>query len=149
MVAQGAAGRWTLEQWCSDWVEQAACRGVDTELFFSTSRSQVAKATRICERCLVQTQCLKAADRLEQGLGLKMISGIWGGLTADERIVRRRVLNEVHRRRSAAANLPSTARPTDSDHDADVVSVQADQFPLVAPGVGLEPTTLGLTGQAH
>ena len=98
MGALGAAAHWKLEEWCSDWVEQAACRGVETELFYSSSRSQVTKAIGICERCLVQTKCLKAADKLERGMGLKMISGVWGGLTADERILRRRVLNEVLRR---------------------------------------------------
>jgi WhiB family transcriptional regulator, redox-sensing transcriptional regulator len=73
-----------------DWDLQAACRGVDTEKFYGTSEAAVARAKGICGRCFVQTVCLTVADEMERGLGPRMVHGIWGGLTPDERIERRR-----------------------------------------------------------
>ena len=73
----------------ADWDLHAACQGVDTERFYATSDVAVARAKGVCGRCFVQRDCLSAADALERGLGRKMVHGIWGGLTADERIERR------------------------------------------------------------
>ena len=73
-----------------DWDLQAACRGVDTEAFYGTTHASVARAKGICGRCFVQTDCLLVADALEQELGAKMVHGIWGGLTPEERLERRR-----------------------------------------------------------
>jgi hypothetical protein len=72
-----------------DW-NQAACQGLDTEKFFGTSYGSVARAKGVCRYCFVQAECLSVADELERGLGRKMVHGIWGGLTPDERIKRRR-----------------------------------------------------------
>ena len=99
----------------SDWLPQAACQGIDPELFYSTSPPKVARARGICDRCFVQPQCLLAADRLEHGLGVKMVHGIWGGLTADERIVRRRVLDEILLWEAAGRGIVGEmARPQDA-----------------------------------
>ena len=73
-----------------DWDLTAACRGVDTESFYGTTAASVARAKGICGRCFVQTDCLSVADEMERDLGPKMVHGIWGGLTPDERIERRR-----------------------------------------------------------
>jgi len=71
------------------WVLLAACQGLDTERFYATSYVAVARAKGVCSSCFVQTDCLSVADELERGLGRKMVHGIWGGLTPDERIERR------------------------------------------------------------
>ena len=68
----------------------AACRGLDTERFYATSFGSVARAKGVCRHCFVQADCLSVADELERGLGRKMVHGIWGGLTPEERIKRRR-----------------------------------------------------------
>jgi WhiB family transcriptional regulator, redox-sensing transcriptional regulator len=83
-----------------DWDLQAACRGVDTEAFYGTTHASVARAKGICGRCFVQTDCLLVADALEGGLGPKMVYGIWGGLTPEERLERRRTRTRL---RSARA----------------------------------------------
>ncbi|GAA4895184.1 WhiB family transcriptional regulator [Actinomycetospora straminea] len=68
----------------SNWRGQAACRGVDPELFFPESsgeplvRKQVAAAKAVCRVCLVRDRCL--ADAL-----LRLPHGIAGGLTEQER----------------------------------------------------------------
>ncbi|MEM8905114.1 MAG: WhiB family transcriptional regulator [Actinomycetota bacterium] len=60
-----------------DWTEQAACQGVDIDLFFDEDRT--IEARRLCLSCPVRTACLSAArDRDEP-------CGVWGGLTAGER----------------------------------------------------------------
>jgi len=65
-----------------DWRNRAACLNVDPELFFpvqSNDRDTIDKAKAVCGRCVVSVVCLQYA--LETGQN----SGIWGGLTEDER----------------------------------------------------------------
>ncbi len=68
------------------WRLHAACRGVDTELFYSrederrltrAAREQAAKA--ICATCPVKTPCAAYALQHHERYG------IWGGLTESER----------------------------------------------------------------
>jgi WhiB family redox-sensing transcriptional regulator len=73
-----------------DWVERAACRGHDPDLFttdkyeFRTSTADpeytalVAEARRVCRRCPVQPECLQHAITNDE-------HGIWGGTTRAER----------------------------------------------------------------
>lgn len=67
-----------------DWRDRAACRGLDTELFFPIEDSapaladQIHTAKAVCARCPVRQRCLDEALRL-------MPYGIAGGLTASER----------------------------------------------------------------
>ena len=66
------------------WRDDAACRDADPELFFPdretrSARTQVKTAKLICRGCPVQVTCLNWA--LDSG----QESGIWGGLTEDER----------------------------------------------------------------
>ncbi len=58
------------------WVERAACRDVDPELWFPNDRdpNERAQAIRICGTCDVQAQCLKVARKRRER------HGIWGGV---------------------------------------------------------------------
>jgi len=83
---------WTYSE---PWMKRAACRGMDTTLFFGSNdgeteeqreaREREAKA--ICNECPVATDCLEFA------LTTKQKYGIWGGLNERERTseLRRRV----------------------------------------------------------
>ena len=68
----------------ADWRDRAACLSVDPELFFPVGNSgaaleQMEKAKIVCGRCAVRDTCLQYA--LETGQD----SGVWGGLSEDER----------------------------------------------------------------
>jgi WhiB family redox-sensing transcriptional regulator len=74
----------TVERW--DWQLQAACRGMESALFFApdaerararTHRIRAAKA--VCEQCPALTACRTYAVEAGEPFG------IWGGLTEDER----------------------------------------------------------------
>ena len=67
-----------------DWRHHAACRADDPELFFPIGNTgpallQIDEAKRVCQRCAVMEPCLQWA--LESGQD----SGVWGGLSEDER----------------------------------------------------------------
>ncbi len=67
-----------------DWRNYAACRDVDPELFFPIGNTgpallQIDEAKQVCGRCKVVEACLQWA--LESGQD----SGVWGGLSEDER----------------------------------------------------------------
>ena len=68
----------------TSWIDRAACRHVDPELFFPDSdirpaRAQVEAAKKVCRRCPVRGTCLSWA--LDNG----QEAGIWGGTTEEER----------------------------------------------------------------
>lgn len=56
------------------------CDGVDTGLFFSNSKRDIAMAKAICQTCPVIEQCATWAIRHED-------YGVFGGLSATERFV--------------------------------------------------------------
>jgi WhiB family transcriptional regulator, redox-sensing transcriptional regulator len=67
-----------------DWRHSAVCREEDPELFFPIGNTgpallQIEEAKAVCRRCPVMEQCLQWA--LESGQD----SGVWGGLSEDER----------------------------------------------------------------
>jgi WhiB family redox-sensing transcriptional regulator len=67
-----------------DWRHHAACRDEDPELFFPIGNTgpallQIDEAKRVCQRCAVMELCLQWA--LESGQD----SGVWGGMSEDER----------------------------------------------------------------
>ena len=82
-----------------DWRHFAACRegeGIDPELFFPIGTSgpaliQILEAKAVCRRCPVSDECLQFALRSGQD------SGIWGGMSEDER----RALKRRHARTGA------------------------------------------------
>jgi WhiB family redox-sensing transcriptional regulator len=66
------------------WRDQAACRTVEPDLFFpigtsGPARGQLAEAKSVCHGCPVASECLAWA--LETGQN----SGVWGGMSEDER----------------------------------------------------------------
>ena len=80
----------------TDWRHRAACRGMETNLFFPVSSAggapaNISEAKRVCNTCPVQQDCLRLAD------DLVIDDGIWGGLTETER--------RSSRRRPAKARL--------------------------------------------
>ena len=80
-----------------DWVRRARCIGVDPDLFFPTGTTgpavaQAESAKAVCAMCPVRVQCL------EWALATGQDSGVWGGLSEDER----RALRRARRERVAA-----------------------------------------------
>ena len=78
-----------------DWRALSACRDTDPSLFFPVGTTgiaveQISSAKAVCEACDVKDPCLRFALETNQD------SGIWGGLTEEERRV-------IRRRRVAAA----------------------------------------------
>jgi WhiB family redox-sensing transcriptional regulator len=66
------------------WLDRAACRDEDPELFFPISGSglssvQVAEAKRVCGGCAVLDRCRRWALSTHQEYG------VWGGLSEQER----------------------------------------------------------------
>lgn len=57
-------------------------------------KGRVAAAKRVCAGCLVRADCLAYAE------DNNMYVGIWGGLTREERVDRRRALRKRLRRAS-------------------------------------------------
>jgi len=67
-----------------DWRHQAACLTEDPELFFPIGNTgpalvQIEEAKAVCRRCDVVDQCLRWAIETGQD------SGVWGGMSEDER----------------------------------------------------------------
>lgn len=62
------------------WIEHAACKGLDTDLFFPAGQDDVwPEIADVCGGCPVRIQCLETA--LKQGIW----DGIWGGLSPSQR----------------------------------------------------------------
>ena len=67
-----------------DWRHRAECLNHDPELFFPIGNTgpaitQIQEAKAVCQKCDVMTACLKFALESAQD------SGVWGGLSEDER----------------------------------------------------------------
>jgi WhiB family redox-sensing transcriptional regulator len=83
------------------WRDHALCRDTDPELFFpvgTTGQALVSQdqAKQVCQQCTVQQACLDYA------LDTNQDSGIWGGLTEEER-------RSIRRKRAAAARAARQA----------------------------------------
>jgi len=72
------------------WQEAARCAEVDPELFFPEPYQSALVAVAICGRCEVRGPCLAYA------LTHRLFDGVWGGLTARQRVL----LARAHRRGS-------------------------------------------------
>jgi WhiB family redox-sensing transcriptional regulator len=68
----------------AEWMQSAACKGETVDRFFNPPGTVPFEALALCYRCPVRADCLDYAveNRIEHGL--------WGGLTAKQRIDRRR-----------------------------------------------------------
>lgn len=80
------------------WRDEAACRGMDSEVFFAEQRGRSTREARaVCAECPVSELCLEyALDRPEK-------MGVWGGTVPKEREAirarrrrQRRVAREEH-----------------------------------------------------
>lgn len=71
------------------WEHAARCRGAPMEWFFEDTKSNEAKAKRLCAECRVRDDCL--TDALEVTVSLMrdddahLDAGVYGGLTVPER----------------------------------------------------------------
>lgn len=68
-------------------MKRGRCRDVDPDIFFEEGAEELAKA--ICLRCPVKHECLTWVLEVPQ-------SGVWGGMTDDERRKLQRVGKRVH-----------------------------------------------------
>ncbi|MFD7954350.1 WhiB family transcriptional regulator [Streptomyces ardesiacus] len=84
-----------------DWRHNAVCREEDPELFFPIGNTgpallEIEEAKAVCRRCPVMEQCLQWALEFGQD------SGVWGGLSEDERrAMKRRTARNRARNASA------------------------------------------------
>jgi WhiB family redox-sensing transcriptional regulator len=74
----------------TSWRDQAACRGLDPDIFYPVSDDDADMAKAVCATCPVREACL------EYALANRERDGIWGGATERER---RRMVRQ--RRKSA------------------------------------------------
>ena len=77
-----------------DWRSKAACLSVDPELFFPIGNTgpaiaQAAEAKAVCRECEVQAICLQWALENNQD------SGVWGGMSEEERRSLKRLVHVV------------------------------------------------------
>lgn len=91
-----------------EWRGDAACRDLDTELFFENgltepALAQQALAKKICAECPVRVECLEFALQTNQQFG------IWGGANEDERREIRRARRRAARRAAAAQSAQTSA----------------------------------------
>lgn len=74
----------SVSVWVPAWMDQAACRSRDPEIFFpiverDPTSAEVRRAKAICATCPVAAECLDLA------LSTGQTAGIWGGMTPEER----------------------------------------------------------------
>ena len=69
-----------------NWVDVAACKGLDPAIFYPPTDEDADQAKAICAECPVREPCL------EHAIELREKNGVWGGATERERlrIIRRR-----------------------------------------------------------
>ena len=80
-----------------EWRDSALCRDTDPNLFFPVGTTglaidHISNAKKVCGECAVANQCLGFA------LDTNQDSGVWGGLTEEERRI-------IRRQRVAAARM--------------------------------------------
>ncbi len=66
-----------------EWYDDAACQGVDTELFYPEVGGSSGATRALCDACPVRAECLQVA--LDNDL-----PGIWGGTSTNQRRLLRR-----------------------------------------------------------
>lgn len=88
-----------------EWIEQGACRGMSTALFFAEDPNNVERAKRVClTRCPVVEECREWVLR-QHGL----TPGTWGGLSWADR----KALRHGPRKRSSPAKSGGSSLPKD------------------------------------
>jgi len=86
-----------------DWQFDAACRGMDSSLFFHPwgergpdRDERVARAKVVCGRCPVIDTCRQHALTVQEPYG------VWGGLSEEERLI---LLGRQRRRRMSRSRV--------------------------------------------
>ena len=79
----------------NEWRKRAACREVDTFVFFPETDEEADAALAVCATCPVREDCLEFA------LVTRQDDGVWGGMTETDRKRLRRRRQEAARRRAA------------------------------------------------
>ncbi len=81
----------------TNWRGEAACNGIDSDIFFPDSEDESASssAKAICAECPVAQVCLQYALATNQG------AGVWGGLDEGERRRMRRRIRDRDRRKAS------------------------------------------------
>lgn len=109
-----------------NWRSYAACTGQDPEMWFpigdnNAARAQADEAKAVCRRCPAQEWCLQWALETRQD------TGVWGGLTEQERfrVHRRRGPGYWARRRNVADHMYETRREELLGLLADALEVKA------------------------
>lgn len=89
------------------WMERAACRGVDIEVFYSEEPGDESRALELCLACAVRSECYEAA------MASREAYGVWGGTAGRQRrrIFRRERRSSTPRPQHPAAQAegPSAA----------------------------------------
>ena len=67
-----------------EWMNHAACRDIDIDVFFPMAQEGVDKAAAVCRDCSVRQECLTFA------LENSDLSGVWGGTSNRQRVRLRR-----------------------------------------------------------
>lgn len=101
-----------------DWQLLAACRGVDSSLFFHPEGERGAarsarenSAKEVCMRCPVRAECAAHA------LAVREPYGVWGGLTEDER---EELMGRARHRLVSSSTSPPGSPPATSAVSAPV-----------------------------
>ncbi|HTJ74847.1 MAG TPA: WhiB family transcriptional regulator [Acidimicrobiales bacterium] len=79
----------------NEWRQDAACRDMDTAIFFPETEEAAAAAKAVCATCPVREACLQFA------LVTRQDDGVWGGLDENERRRLRRRRQEAARKAAA------------------------------------------------
>jgi WhiB family transcriptional regulator, redox-sensing transcriptional regulator len=79
----------------NEWRQDAACRDLDTAIFFPETDEAAAAAKAVCATCPVREACLQFA------LITRQDDGVWGGLDENERRRLRRRRQEDARKAAA------------------------------------------------
>jgi WhiB family redox-sensing transcriptional regulator len=75
-----------------EWYQDAACAGMDTELFFPERGGSTTAARAVCASCTVRDECLAYALEDEDAFSW----GVWGGTVPKERRAMRRSAGNEH-----------------------------------------------------
>ena len=88
------------------WMADAACRGMDTSLFYPSrgANKDVVASRKICNACQVQEECLDYALSLVE----REDYGVWGGTSGRQR----RAIREEKRRQAKLEHARSSDWPT-------------------------------------
>jgi WhiB family redox-sensing transcriptional regulator len=113
-----------------DWRHRASCRDEDPELFHPIGSSgpallQIAEAKTVCRRCPVSAHCLSEA------LAIKDCTGVWGGMSEDER-------NALKRRQSRTRQRAQQPAPEpEPEEQGPRLLLIRDGEAMAAPGRGV------------